>query len=108
MSFSIQKDSEFSDLTFKRNIALEVVHDNIWMNKNGDMYVGGGTNMGDHVFHGKPIGSEIYKIPAGSYEAEQIYYDDGTEFRQCSIAVEWESHILMGSPGADFMICTRK
>ena len=48
------------------------------------------------------------KIPAGSYEAEQIYFDDGTEFRQCSIAVEWEKHILMGSPGADFMICTRK
>jgi hypothetical protein len=95
-------------LTFKRNIALEVVHDNIWMNKNGDMYIGGGTNMGDHILYGKAIGSEIYKIPAGSYQAEQIYFDDGTEFRQCSIAVEWESHILMGSPGADFMICTRK
>lgn len=97
------RDPETNELDYRQTIRLQTGPDNIEMDGEGNLWIGGISKLlafPEHVEDpDHPVPAEVIRIRPledGRYDVKQVYLNDGSELSASSVAAVHESRLLIG------------
>ncbi len=105
------RDINSNQLTVLKDISLNTAPDNIDVDQDGQLWIGGHPSLFKYVAYkkdpNKQSPSHIVKVNPSNGELTDIYFDDGSNYRASTIATTYHNKLFIGSVYEDhILICS--